>query len=67
MKEVDSVLGAIDFGKEEIPAHIKKLVAKREEARKSKDWKKADMLREEIKKERYEIMDSPEGARVKKS
>ena len=51
----------------EVPNHIKKLVEEREEARKNKDWEKADKLREKISKDGYFIYDTKEGAMVKKS
>ena len=59
----DKVLGlGLDKVKEEkveIPEKIKNLIKQREEARKKKDWKKADELREMIKKEGYAVKDKP--------
>lgn len=62
----DKILGFnLDKIKEEgIPKEIKKLAEEREEARKKKDWKKSDFLRDRIKKEGYTIEDTPEGYRV---
>ncbi len=68
MKEFDKVLGIIDFKKKEekIPAEIKKLIQKREKARKEKNFKESDKIREEIKNKGYTVEDSSEGPRIKK-
>ncbi|MFA6339003.1 MAG: cysteine--tRNA ligase [Candidatus Paceibacterota bacterium] len=50
---------------EEIPEEIKKLAEEREEARKNKDWSKADSLREEIKNLGYEVEDNSSGEDLK--
>lgn len=66
--EMDKVLGLeLDkyLGKPlEIPAEVQKLLEKREQARKDKDFKKSDELRKEIKKLGYEVEDTPSGPRV---
>jgi cysteinyl-tRNA synthetase len=49
---------------EPVPPEIQALVDAREEARKAKDWKKADALRAEIGSRGYEVDDTPEGPRV---
>ena len=68
--EMDKILslGLTEIiGKEiEIPEEIKKLLEKRENARKSKDFQKSDELRKEINKLGYEIEDTSTGAKVKK-
>jgi cysteinyl-tRNA synthetase len=53
-------------GEGEVEGEIKKMLQTRESARKNKDFKKADEIREEIIKKGYEIEDTPEGQRVKK-
>lgn len=50
----------------EVPADVMELVKKRENARKSGDFKQSDKLRHEIKKLGFEIEDTPKGPRVKK-
>lgn len=50
---------------EEIPQLILDLVAKRQLARAEKRWKDADSVRAEISAAGYEIMDTPEGPKVK--
>jgi len=47
-----------------IPDEIKALADAREEARKAKDWEKADALRAEIESRGYAISDSAEGIRI---
>ena len=66
MKEFDSVLGIIDFKKENIPGEILQLVEERENARKNREWEKADKARKEIKEKGFIVEDTKEGARVKK-
>ena len=67
MKDINKVLGVIDFKeKEKTPAPIKKMVDEREEARKKKDFTKSDKLRDELKKKGYVVEDSADGPRVRK-
>ncbi|MSU55407.1 MAG: cysteine--tRNA ligase [Candidatus Taylorbacteria bacterium] len=49
-----------------VPADIKKLASAREEARKTKDFKKSDELRYQIQKEGFEVMDTDSGPIVRK-
>ncbi|MSU56042.1 MAG: cysteine--tRNA ligase [Candidatus Taylorbacteria bacterium] len=49
-----------------IPDDIKKLASAREDARKAKDFKKSDELRDQIAKEGFEIMDTDSGSIVRK-
>lgn len=49
-----------------VPEDIKKLASEREEARKSKDFKKSDELRDQIQKEGFEVMDTDSGPIVRK-
>lgn len=57
--DFDKVLGLDlkNLKKENIPKEIKKLAEEREEARKNKDYKKGDELRDKIKGLGYEIKD----------
>ena len=61
----DKVLGLgldkITTKKIEISEEVKELIKQREEARKNKDWKKADELREEIKKRGLAVKDKSIG------
>jgi len=68
IKKMDVVFG-LDLLKKEkiiIPEEIKKIIKKREEARKNKNWEKADKLREKINKLGYNINDTKEGFVVRK-
>ncbi|MEA2035924.1 MAG: cysteine--tRNA ligase [Nanoarchaeota archaeon] len=67
MKDFDKVLGVIEFKqKKDISGSIKKLIDEREEARKKKDFKTADKIRDDLKKKSIELMDTPEGVVWKK-
>lgn len=59
-------LGFADLKEEEIPKAVLELAKEREEARKNKDFKKSDELRDKIFKEGYEILDKDGGYKVKK-
>jgi len=66
--EFDRVFG-LNLGKEEkieIPEEVRKLIKKREEMRKKKNWQEADNIRNRIKKLGFAIDDTEEGVRVKK-
>jgi len=51
---------------EKLPMEVEKLIQEREEARKKKNWKKADVLREKIRELGYALEDTVEGVRWKK-
>ncbi|MBS3167296.1 cysteine--tRNA ligase [Candidatus Woesearchaeota archaeon] len=63
--KIDSVLGIMKTTKDKIPAEIKKLAEEREKARKNKDFKKADQLRNKIQKRGFLLEDSSEGVKIK--
>lgn len=62
-------LGLEDYlGKQiEVPNTVMRMVKQREQVRKSGDFKKADQLRKEIKDMGFEIEDTSQGPKVKKS
>lgn len=66
MLEFDSVLGFIKPEAEKLPKEIRALAEKREAARKQKDWRTADILRDELKQLGYEIKDTTEGHVIRK-
>ena len=49
----------------EIPAEIQSLIEARDKARAEKDWEASDRLRGELAKHGFEVMDTPEGTRVR--
>lgn len=50
---------------EEAPAEVLDLLARRQQARAEKRWKDADALRDEITARGWELMDTPEGPKLK--
>jgi len=67
-EEFDKVLG-LNLGKEEkikIPENVMNIIDEREEARKNKEWKKSDELRDKIKKLGFAIDDTKEGYKIRK-
>jgi len=65
MIRFDKVLGVIGEvkKKERLPKEAEELIHKREEARKAKDWKTADKIREQLKAMGIIIEDTPEGVK----
>ena len=63
---VCGVLGFLTKGNEELPEEIARMVREREEARKNKDWKKSDELRDAIRAEGYILEDTKQGQKVRK-
>ncbi|HSV94515.1 MAG TPA: cysteine--tRNA ligase [Spirochaetia bacterium] len=67
---MDSVLG-LNLGTEEeknigVPEEIKKMLAKREESRKEKNWAESDALRKQIEEMGYKVEDCADGVKVEK-
>ena len=65
MKKFDSVLGVLSFEKQRLSKTVEDMIKEREEARKKKDWAKADEIRNKLKEQGITIEDTPEGARWK--
>lgn len=65
MSEFDKVLGVVgDLGKEEkLPEEAQELLQKREEARRAKDWKTADQIRNQLKAMGVIVEDTSQGLR----
>ncbi|MBA3550723.1 cysteine--tRNA ligase [Patescibacteria group bacterium] len=57
-------LGLDNLKTVDIPEEVQKLVGERDEARKNKDFKKSDELRDEIKKLGFDVKDTTEGQRI---
>jgi len=61
LKKTNEILCVMDFGKR-VPGHeIMALVEKREAARKARQWKDADTIREKLSNLGVELFDTPEG------
>jgi len=65
----DKVLGLNlkNVRKEIIPEEIKLMAEERENYRRLKEWKKSDEIREAIRKKGYQVEDTSEGYKIKKS
>ena len=64
--QVDSVLGVGSKAEAEAPAEIVALAEARTEAKKARDFKKADAIRDELKAKGWVIEDTPKGIKLKK-
>ena len=69
IKKMDEVFG-LDLLKKEkkimISKDIKELFNQRNKLRKAKEWKKADVIRDKLKKKGYIILDSGDGSKLEK-
>ncbi len=68
IKKIDEIfsLDLLKNEKTKIPQKIKKLVDERERARKNKDWKTADSIREKINEFGFQVDDTGRGAKISK-
>ena len=65
-EKVDSVLGVGVKAEAEIPAEIQALADERTAAKKAKDFKRSDAIRDELKAKGWVIEDTPKGIKLKK-
>ncbi|MGD0650488.1 MAG: cysteine--tRNA ligase [Verrucomicrobiia bacterium] len=63
--EIDRVLGFGTPTKSEVPAEVQQLVGERQAARKAKNFKRADEIRDQLAKLGWIIEDTPQGPRAK--
>jgi cysteinyl-tRNA synthetase len=66
LRRVDSVLGVMEFEEKPLPPRLAELVARRDEARKRKDFAESDRLRRELLAEGVVVEDTPAGTRWKR-
>ena len=66
-EKLDAVFGVGAPSEVEVPIEINALLEARQAARKAKDFKQADTIRDELKAKGWIIEDTPKGARVKKT
>ena len=65
--ELNGVLGlVVKEKKEDFPEEALKLLEARKEAKKAKDWAKADAIRDELKAMGFAVEDTKDGAKLKK-
>jgi cysteinyl-tRNA synthetase len=63
---LDMVLGVGTKAEAEAPAEIQALLEQRQAARKAKDFKRSDAIRDELKSKGWMIEDTPKGPKLKK-
>jgi len=63
---VDSVLGVGVKPEAEVPSEINALLQARQAARKAKDFRKSDSIRDELKSKGWSVEDTPKGPKLKK-
>ena len=65
--ELTGVLGLLyNRARDEAPARVRELAAERAEARKAKDWPRADAIRDELASLGYAVEDTPSGPKIVK-
>lgn len=67
LQSICDVLGILEKKEDELPADIRLMVEERAEARKNKDWKRSDELRDAIKAAGYILEDTKQGQKVRKN
>jgi len=67
LHQIDSVLGVLRLAPEEGNASVEAMVKEREEARKKKDWDRADSLRQRLLEMGIEILDTRDGPVLQKT
>jgi len=67
IERLNTVLGVLDGGDDApLAAAIEEKIARREQARKEKDFKMADAIRDELKKQGIALLDTTDGVKWKK-
>ncbi len=64
LKKIDSVIGVLSFEEKrvDLTPEQKELISARENARKNKDWKQSDEIRDLLKKQGVELADNKDGS-----
>lgn len=65
-QRIENVLGISERAKTEVPTEFLTLLEQRQAARKAKDYKRADAIRQELKAAGWVIEDTPQGPRLKR-
>jgi cysteinyl-tRNA synthetase len=66
LERLDAVTGLLAGGRESAPQSVLDLVQERQSARRNKDFRRADALRDELLAQGWIIEDTPDGPRVKR-
>jgi len=64
LERLNGVLGLLEEEEEEAPSEVTDLVNARQQARRDKDFAKADEIRDKLAEMGWEVKDTPEGPRV---
>jgi cysteinyl-tRNA synthetase len=67
LRGVNSVLGVMEFGEEELPPRLAEMIARRDEARKRRDFRESDRLRADLLRAGIVVEDTPTGSRWKRA
>ena len=67
LNAICGVLGLLTKNADALPEEIQKMVEERAEARKNKDWKRSDELRDAIRDAGYILEDTKQGQKVRKN
>ncbi|HEV2138229.1 MAG TPA: cysteine--tRNA ligase [Nitrososphaerales archaeon] len=67
LRKFNSVFGILDFSEEKLQEELVELLAKREEARKKKDYAESDRLRRKLLEAGIVVEDTPSGMRWKRA
>lgn len=66
LQDMDQVLAVATFTLDSIPAEIQQLADERVQARKNKDFKRSDEIRQELLQKGYVLEDTAHGVRIKR-
>ncbi len=66
LTDVDQVLGILPATEESLEVEVERKIQEREAARRRKDFKASDRIRDELLAKGIVLMDSPEGVRWRK-
>ncbi len=66
-RRMDTVLGFGMPTKSDVPADVQQLVEERQAARKAKNFKRSDEIRDELAKQGWVVEDTPKGPRAKRT
>ncbi len=67
LRRFNSVFGILDFSEQKLQKELEELLAKREEARKKKDYAESDRLRRKLLESGIVVEDTPTGTRWKRA
>lgn len=66
LKAICSVLGLLSREQDDLTDEVRQMAAERAEARKNKDWKRSDELRDAIRAAGYILEDTKQGQKIRK-